>query len=121
MLRILLTASMLLFSYSVFAAPPASDNSEQNKVDANDATLTPTDQLKGSEADVEATRALREVIVKQGDMSTYAKNIKIITLNGKTVLRGPVASSAERQRIATLARTVLGDRAVIENSLTISK
>lgn len=122
MLGILLTTSILVFSASIFAAPPpGKDNSAQNTVDRNDATVVPTDQAKGSDADVEATRALREAIVDQDDMSTYAKNIKIITLDGKTVLRGPVASTAEKQRIGTLARTVLGDKAKIENNLTISK
>jgi len=41
--------------------------------------------------------------------STTAKNIKIVTVNGKVTLRGPVNSEAEKTSIVTIAKTVAGD------------
>jgi osmotically-inducible protein OsmY len=43
--------------------------------------------------------------MEQRDLSTAAKNVKVITdENGAVTLRGPVKSSAERQQLEQIAR-----------------
>jgi hyperosmotically inducible protein len=74
------------------------DNTGKNVRDRSDATLTPGDQ-GGSESDRQLTRQVRRAITSNDQLSTTAKNIKIITVNGKVTLRGPVNSEQEKQTI----------------------
>lgn len=92
----------------------AADNTGRNQRDeeTRNGTLLPTDQAKGSARDVEITRRIREAIMNNDGFSTNAQNIKIITLKGKTTLRGPVESTAERAKLLSIARQVAGARAV---------
>ncbi len=54
---------------------------------------------------VRITRAIRQQIIDRQDLSTAAKNIKVITDDkGAVTLRGPVKSSNEREAIEEIAR-----------------
>ena len=85
------------------------DNSAKNARDRNDATLTSGDQ-GNTPADREITQKVRKTLVSgTNDYSMTAKNIKIITANGKVTLRGPVKSEAEKMGIAAIAKNVAGE------------
>lgn len=71
--------------------------------DRSDATLTPGDQ-GGSEADREITRRIRRALSSNDQLSTDAKNIKVITLDGKVTLRGPVNSPEEQKTIDSIVK-----------------
>lgn len=79
------------------------DNTKVNERDANGTTLTAQDQAMGSDRDVEITRLIRKDIAAS-NLSTSAKNIKIITMNGDVTLRGPVNNASERERVSTIAQ-----------------
>jgi hypothetical protein len=81
------------------------DNTARNKRDRNDATLTPGDQGNTKE-DIEVTRQIRRALVKDKSLSTTAKNVKIITKEGKVTLRGPVKTEAEKLAIVAKAKEV---------------
>jgi osmotically-inducible protein OsmY len=93
------------------------DNSEKNVRDRDGGTLVPTDQTKGSDADVEMTRNIRKAIVGDEGLSTNAHNVKIVTLGGIATLRGPVASAAEKTRVGDLAAKAAGGPTKIKNEL----
>jgi hypothetical protein len=100
--------------------PPAPDNTGINERDANrDATKTPIDQ-GNNEADTKITAEIRQRIVDTPDMSVNARNVKVITLNGKVTLRGPVSTEAERDTIAKIATNVAGEGKV-DNQLELAK
>jgi hyperosmotically inducible periplasmic protein len=67
--------------------PP--DNTKVNKRDQDQSRPT-AGQQKENRPDRETTRLIRRSITQDKDLSTYAKNIKIITQNGNVTLRGPV-------------------------------
>ena len=91
------------------AAMADADNTRKNVRDRNDATLTPGDQ-GNSEADREITQKVRKALVGgPGDYSMTAKNVKIITANGKVTLRGPVNTAAEKMAISAMAKNVAGE------------
>jgi len=81
------------------------DNTERNKRDRNNATLTPGDQGNTQE-DIEVTRQIRRALMKDKTLSTTAKNVKIITKDGAVTLRGPVKTMAEKQAIVAKAKEV---------------
>lgn len=86
------------------------DNTDINERDRNQQALTPMDQ-SNTKADIKVTQAIRKSLMEK-EMSTNAKNIKIITRNGNVTLRGPVASAEEKREIAKLAKVVPGIKKV---------
>jgi hyperosmotically inducible periplasmic protein len=84
----------------------AVDDTGRNERDRNDATLTPGDQ-GNDESDLRRTAEIRKLIVGSS-LSSDAKNVKVITKNGRVTLRGPVKTQAEKDEIVQLARQVAG-------------
>ena len=93
------------------------DNTGKNARDADGNTLTPLDQGE-SEADRTITQQIRKAVVDHDQLSTNAKNVKIITQNGVVTLRGPVKSQEEKAAIASVAQKTGGVKRV-ENQLEI--
>jgi hyperosmotically inducible periplasmic protein len=100
------------------AARVAPDNTGRNVRDRSDKTLTPSDQ-SSRKADVSLTRRIRRAITADKALSTTAKNIKIITVDGVVTLRGPVKSDQEREKIAATAQQIAGVKQV-DNHLEVA-
>ena len=96
--------------YNLVTTLSNADNTNINERDRNKQALTPMDQ-SNTKADIKVTQAIRKSLMEK-EMSTNAKNIKIITRNGHVTLRGPVASAAEKMEIAKLAKAVPGIKKV---------
>ncbi|MBC7370939.1 MAG: BON domain-containing protein [Bdellovibrionaceae bacterium] len=94
------------------------NNTKVNERDAQMDTLTPVDQSQGTKSDVELTRKIRQEVVADKSFSTDAQNVKIITLNGMVTLRGPVATTSEKQKIDGLAKRTAGVKKV-DNQLEV--
>jgi hyperosmotically inducible periplasmic protein len=94
-------------------SPSAPDNSKQNQ------TQSPTaDNQTNAQADRTTTAKVRKAIVADKDLSTYAHNIKIVTINGAVTLKGPVKSEEEKQKIASdVASVIPSDK--LTNDLTV--
>jgi len=87
------------------------DNTGVNTRDRNGDTKTPIDQQETT-ADVKTTADIRQKIVNQDGMSINARNVKIMTKDGKVTLRGPVNSEDEKKTIEGFAKNVAGDQNV---------
>lgn len=94
----------------------APDNTRINQRDRDNQTLTPGDQANTKE-DISTTSSIRQALMKS-DLSTIARNIKIMTNNGRVTLRGPVKTAAEKARIESLARTAAG-ATTVDNQLDV--
>jgi osmotically-inducible protein OsmY len=79
------------------------DNTRQNAQDRSGQGLTPGDQ-GASEADRETTRRIRRAVNSNDQLSAEAKNIKIITQDGKVTLRGPVKTTQEKTAIESIVQ-----------------
>jgi len=99
------------------AANKPADNTARNVRDRSGDTRTPEDQ-GGSDSDRDVTRRIRRAIMQNDQLSMTAKNIKIITLNGKVTLRGPVKNDQEAKAIMDLAQIAAGP-GVIDNQLEV--
>jgi hyperosmotically inducible protein len=93
------------------------DNTAINERDRSGETQTSGDQSNSS-ADLKVTQAIRQALMKESELSTTAKNIKIITNNGQVTLRGPVKNAQEKSKIDQLARSAAGG-AKIDNQLDV--
>jgi len=87
------------------------DNSKKNERDRSDATLTAGKQ-SNDKKDLQLLRDIRRDVTKSDNFSTYAKNVKIITLNGRVILRGPVKTQDEKAAIEAIAKRYAGDSSV---------
>ena len=91
--------------------PAASDNTKTNQRDrsANEPTA---DQQRDNRSDRDITQQIRQAIVKDKSLSTYAHNVKVITQNGQVTLKGPVKSEDEKKAIEAKAAEVAGENKV---------
>ncbi|MBL9166663.1 MAG: PRC-barrel domain-containing protein [Verrucomicrobiales bacterium] len=103
--------------YFTTNSPAEPDNTARNVRDRNDRTLTPLDQ-GNSQADTDITAQIRKGILAGGDMSVNAKNVKVITNQGKVTLRGPVDSLEEKRMIADIANSIARS-ANVDNQLEV--
>jgi len=78
---------------------------------------TATDQGK-SEADVNTTKQIRKEIMSLKNISVKAQNVKVITRDGRVVLRGPVKTMDEKKQIEDIAQRVAGGMNV-DNQLEV--
>ena len=85
----------------------AADNSAQNARDRDNNTMTPMDQSNKPE-DIDITRRVRQAVESDSGLSTDAKNVKIITVDGVVWLRGPVKTAQEKETIARTAHKIVG-------------
>lgn len=93
------------------------DNTEINKRDRDANTKTPMDQSL-TKSDQAITQHIRKSIMKEEDLSTNAKNVKVITQNGEVTLRGPVNSRVELETIVERAKAVPGVK-TLRNQLEV--
>jgi len=102
----------------VLAVAQAPDNSKTNKRDRDDRSAT-ADQMKMSKADTDLTRKIRQAVVADKSLSTYAHNVKIVVKDGQVTLRGPVRNDAERDSVQQKAASIAGTEKVL-NQLEVT-
>jgi hyperosmotically inducible periplasmic protein len=95
---------------------PATDNTKMNQADRNDQPTA--DQQENNRSDRELTQHIRQAIMEDKSLSTYAHNVKIISQNGVVTLKGPVRSDDEKRAIEAKATEVAGKDKVV-NELTV--
>ena len=104
---LLLGAGLVARSQDSTTAPPAADNTKTNERDRSASEPT-ADQQKDNRSDRDITQQIRQSIMKDKSLSTYAHNIKIVTQNGQVTLKGPVRSQDEKRAIEAKAAEVAG-------------
>jgi hyperosmotically inducible periplasmic protein len=98
-------------------APTAPDNSAVNVRDRAPDAMT-ADQQSNTKSDMTTTREIRRAIVKDRSLSILAHNVKIVSVNGKVTLRGPVNTEEEKVTIAGKAQAIAG-RGNVDNQLEV--
>jgi osmotically-inducible protein OsmY len=90
-----------------------SNNTAINQRDRSGETKTSGDQSNTS-ADLQITQAIRRGLMKDENLSSDAKNIKVITDNGQVTLRGPVNSPQEKKKVEQIAKSVAGGAQIVD-------
>lgn len=107
LLSSLLGASLALAQSPTSVAP---DNAKSNQVDASNASTADAQTNKASDLDI--TKRIRQSVMADKSLSTYAHNVKIVTVNGGVTLNGVVRSQDEKNAIETKAEAVAGKQQV---------
>jgi len=93
-------------STSLVAQTPA-DNTKVNTRDRAKGAAT-ADQQKENDADRDVTQKIRQALMQDKSLSSYAHNVKVITQGGQVTLKGPVRSDQEKQTVEAKAVAVAG-------------
>jgi len=96
-------SAVLAIACSIFPVPSGAQTADDQPNASNDRLIT---------------AKVRKAIMADKGLSTYAHNIKIITMNGQITLKGPVKSEEEKQRIVTDLADVI-PAGNITNQLTV--
>ena len=115
LLQALLLCSLVASSA---VAQTAADNTTVNTRDRAPGAVT-ADQQKETPADRDLTKRIRQSVVGDKSLSTYAHNVKIVARDGQVTLKGPVNTEAEKQAIEKKATAVAGAGRVT-NEITVA-
>jgi hyperosmotically inducible protein len=96
---------------------PAGDNTKMNQGD-RDSNSTTAEQQKDNISDRQLTQHVRQALMQDKSLSTYAHNVKVVSQNGTVTLKGPVRSDDEKQAIEAKAAEVAGKDKVV-NEITV--
>ena len=96
------------------------DNTKVNKRDRNAGEVT-ADQQKVNATDRELTKKIRQSVMADKSLSTYAHNIKIISQNGTVTLKGPVKSDDEKKAIVAKAVAVAGSADKVTDQISVKQ
>ena len=115
-------ASLLSGVFSLTALPAsaqtAPDNTKVNQRDRAKGAVT-ADQQKENASDRDVVKRIRESLVKDKSLSTYAHNVKVVSQNGQVTIKGPVRSADEKRSVEEIATAVAG-AGHVTNEITIA-
>jgi hyperosmotically inducible protein len=90
------------------------DNTKANKLDPSNTAAT-ADAQKDNADDRTITQRIRKSLVTDKSLSTYAHNVKIVSVNGTVTLNGVVRSEDEKSAIEVKAVSVAGPGHVVND------
>ena len=99
---------------------PKPDNTKVNQRDRNPGEVT-ADQQKTNQTDQELTKKIRQSIMADKSLSSYAHNIKIISQNGAVTLKGPVKSDEEKRAVMAKAVSIAGSVDKVTDQVSIKQ
>jgi hyperosmotically inducible protein len=102
------------------ASDTKADNTKVNKRDRNSGEVT-ADQQKANAADRDLTKKIRQSVIADKSLSTYAHNIKIVSQGGAVTLKGPVKSDDEKKAIVAKAVAVTGSADRVTDQMSVKQ
>lgn len=78
------------------------------------------EQQSESEQDRQVTQSIRRHLIEDESLSLEAKNVTVVTVDGRVELNGAVPSESEKQKVQKIASSVNGAKEV-ENHLKVTK
>jgi osmotically-inducible protein OsmY len=96
------------------------DNTKVNKRDQNSGEVT-ADQQKANAADRDLTKKIRQSVIADKSLSSYAHNVKIISQDGAVTLKGPVKSDDEKKAIVAKAVAVVGSPDKVIDQMSVKQ
>lgn len=94
------------------------DNTAVNKRDRSPGAVT-ADQQKMNANDRNLAATIRRAIMADKSLSTYARNVKIVSRDGTVTLKGPVRSGDEVKTIVSKATNATGSADKVINQMSV--
>ena len=110
-LRRMVRATLFTGVFTAMAIPAiaqtAADNTKVNTRDRAKGAVT-ADQQKENAGDRDIAQKIRQALIKDKSLSTYAHNVKVVAQDGQVTLKGPVRSEDEKRVVEAKAIEVAG-------------
>ena len=115
-----------IFFYGFLSAPGAfaqsspavaPDNAKSNK--AYNSNAATADSQPNNATDLDLTKRIRQSVIADKSLSTYAHNVKIVTVNGSVTLQGVVRSEDEKGAVEKKATDIAG-QSKVTNDLKVA-
>ncbi len=98
---------------------PKADNTSVNQRDRKPGEAT-ADQQKMNATDRNLTAKIRRSLMADKTLSTYARNVKIISQNGIVTLKGPVRTEMELKTVLAKTVEITGNINNIVNEMAVA-
>ena len=96
------------------------DNTKVNKRDRKPGAVT-ADQQKMNTTDRDLSKKIRQAVIADKSLSTYAHNVKIVSQDGVVTLKGPVHSDAEKSTIEAKAVEIAGGADKVKSEISVKQ
>ena len=96
------------------------DNTKVNKRYGKSDEVT-ADQQKANASDTDLTKKIRQSVMADKSLSSYAHNVKIISKDGAVTLKGPVKSDDEKKAIVAKAVAVAGSADKVTDEMSVER
>jgi hyperosmotically inducible periplasmic protein len=119
---VLVLSSMFACSHAIAQSSPAvaPDNTKSNKVDASNSQTA--DAQSNNAMDLDLTKRIRQSVIADKSLSTYAHNVKIVSVNGSVTLNGVVRTPDEKSAVEMKAADIAGkDKVTSQLKVAASK
>ena len=104
---LLLSGACSLIALPAIAQQTPPDNTKVNQADRAKGAVT-ADQQKENATDRDLAKRIRQSVVADKSLSTYAHNVKIVAQGGQVTIKGPVRSEAEKKTVEAKAAEIVG-------------
>jgi len=111
-------AALLAAASPRLGAQTPADNTKVNTRDRAAGAVT-ADQQSNNSTDRDLAKRIRQSLVADKGLSSYAHNVKVVSLHGQVTLKGPVRSEQEKASVEAKAVEVAGAGHVV-NQLSIA-
>lgn len=106
---VLALAISLGFAAAAQAQSPPPDNTKTNANATNSTAKSSTADGQANDAgDMNLTKEIRQRVMGDKSLSTYAHNVKIVAVNGAVTLNGVVRDNHEKGAVGAMAEEVAG-------------
>jgi hyperosmotically inducible periplasmic protein len=112
-LAIVSLASLSAGAQTPTDATPA-DNSKTNRSQSH--MNASADAQKNDKTDLELTRQIRQSLISDKSLSTYAHNVKVVAVGGNVTLNGVVRSTEEKSSVEAKAVSIAGQDHVVDHT-----
>jgi hyperosmotically inducible protein len=92
----------------------APDNTKSNKMTPSNRVAT-ADKQKNDATDLDLAKRIRQSVVSDSSLSTYAHNVKIVAVDGTVTLNGVVSTADEKMQISKKALSIAGAGHVVDD------
>lgn len=119
-MKAIVNAWMLAAALSVqgFAADKDQNATAPDNTGANSYQSPTAQDQSESPQDRDLTQRIRSSLMQANQLSSNAKNVKVITQDGKVTLRGPVSNDQEKNVIGSVAEGIAG-KGNVSNELEV--
>ena len=112
---------LIMASGTALAEGPVKPDDSKVNAARREAGLPTAENQASSKADTELAASIRKAIVSHNDLSSYAKNVKIIVRDQKVQLVGPVRSTEEKALVEDIAKGQAGATTVVSEIAVVPK